>query len=135
MFEQITRSMLGLFVLWLPACERPAPIQPSSPPASSQVAEPRTVTKVEAAVPHEVSHQPVELAGDDDASALAELEHAESLLVTFLKKAGDDPAYRQGVERARQRLQDIRDTIAWLKQGLELKMGKPPAAPLGSNAR
>jgi Tfp pilus assembly protein PilF len=39
----------------------------------------------------------------------------------FIEKAGDDPVYAQAVKRSKDRMQDIQDTIKFIKEGEEAK--------------
>jgi lipoprotein NlpI len=49
------------------------------------------------------------------------LSKASELYLAFIEKAGDDPVYAQAVKRSKDRMQDIQDTIKFIKEGEEAK--------------
>lgn len=68
---------------------------------------------------------PLKVGAGDDVARMRELERAQKSLETFIQKAGDDPAYAESVLKARARLDDLRDTLKFVKRGLELEPAKP----------
>jgi len=57
-------------------------------------------------------------AEDPDERAVRELTRAEELYRIFLEKAGTNPAYAEAVRRSRDRIEDLREEIAFLEQGI-----------------
>ena len=57
----------------------------------------------------------------DEERALLELKAAASLLRRFLQKAGDQPEYEESVAKARERLDELEETIVAVEEGLLLK--------------
>ncbi len=49
------------------------------------------------------------------------LQKASEQYQAFIEKAGDDPVYAQAVKRSKDRMQDIQDTIKFIKEGEEAK--------------
>jgi hypothetical protein len=49
------------------------------------------------------------------------LTKASDQYQAFIEKAGDDPVYAQAVKRSKDRMQDINDTIKFIKEGIEAK--------------
>ncbi len=49
------------------------------------------------------------------------LQKASEQYKAFIEKAGDDPVYAQAVKRSKDRMQDIEDTIKFIKEGEEAK--------------
>jgi lipoprotein NlpI len=49
------------------------------------------------------------------------LTKASDQYQAFIEKAGDDPVYGQAVKRSKDRMQDINDTIKFIKEGVEAK--------------
>ncbi len=60
-------------------------------------------------------------------SAVPALERAAELYQRFIAKAGNTPRYREAVVRAKERSQDIRDTLAFIQAGRKRK------APAGAS--
>jgi hypothetical protein len=58
-------------------------------------------------------------APEGDERTIRELENSAALFRQFLQKAGDDPRYAEAVERSRERLEDIRVTIEFMRRGIE----------------
>jgi hypothetical protein len=59
-----------------------------------------------------------------DLRTIATLEKSMALYQTFLDKAGTDPRYSDAVERTKLRVDDIRATITFLRQGIEERRSK-----------
>jgi lipoprotein NlpI len=53
--------------------------------------------------------------------AVTGLTKASEQYQAFIDKAGDDPVYAQAVKRSKDRMQDINDTIKFIKEGVEAK--------------
>jgi tetratricopeptide (TPR) repeat protein len=53
---------------------------------------------------------------------ITQLEAAAAMFANFVAKAGDKPLYADGVKKANERIEDIKQTIAFLKEA-------PPSAP------
>ena len=49
------------------------------------------------------------------------LQKASDQYQAFIEKAGDDPVFAQAVKRSKDRMQDIQDTIKFIKEGIEAK--------------
>jgi len=49
------------------------------------------------------------------------LSKASEQYKAFIEKAGDDPVYAQAVKRSKDRMEDIDDTIKFIKEGIEAK--------------
>jgi hypothetical protein len=64
---------------------------------------------------------------DDDERALLELKRAASQLRQFLSKAGEQPEYEESVHRARERLDELEETIVAVEGGLLLKRAREGA--------
>jgi len=47
---------------------------------------------------------------------IAALEHAILLYRQFLERAGDDPQYAEAAKRSRERIEDARATLTFLRQ-------------------
>ena len=62
-------------------------------------------------------------AKDTEQTMIPALTKAKRLYRTFIERAGSDPAFAAGVTRAKERSQDIDDTIEFLRSG------KTAAAP------
>jgi hypothetical protein len=62
--------------------------------------------------------------GAADLRTIATLEKSMALYQTFLDKAGTDPRYSDAVERTKLRVDDIRATITFLRQGIEERRSK-----------
>lgn len=57
----------------------------------------------------------------DEESAIPMLEKAANIYEDFVRKAGSDSAYAEAVKRSKDRVQDIRDTVQFIKDGKRLK--------------
>ncbi len=66
--------------------------------------------------------------GSKDAQ-VAQLEAALAIFTTFVTKAADKPAYAEGVKKANDRIEDIKATIAFLKEAPASAAPPPPVAP------
>ncbi len=57
----------------------------------------------------------------EEESAVPMLEKAADIYEDFVRKAGGDSAYAEAVKRSKDRVQDIRDTVQFIKDGKRLK--------------
>ncbi|HEV8246612.1 MAG TPA: hypothetical protein VGP93_12625 [Polyangiaceae bacterium] len=57
-------------------------------------------------------------ASAEDQRVIAELAKAFGLYQQFIDKAGSDEAYAQAVTRSKERMEDIRSTLIFLRQGI-----------------
>jgi tetratricopeptide (TPR) repeat protein len=62
-------------------------------------------------------------------SAIPMLEKASQLYRQFIDKAGSDPGFADAVKRAKERTQDIDDTVKFIKEGEAAKNAPPPPPP------
>jgi Tfp pilus assembly protein PilF len=53
--------------------------------------------------------------------AVTGLTKAADQYKAFIEKAGDDPVYAQAVKRSKDRMEDINDTVKFIKEGVEAK--------------
>jgi tetratricopeptide (TPR) repeat protein len=72
-------------------------------------------------------------AGGTD-KAIAVYNQAKTIFQTFLDKAGDKPEYAGAVKKAKERMQDIDDTITFLQAGASSSSSTPSPAPSDSAA-
>ena len=65
----------------------------------------------------------------DEKSAIPMLKKASSMYQQFISKAGADPVFADAVKRAKERAQDIDDTVKFIEEGEAAKKagGAPPA--------
>lgn len=69
---------------------------------------------------------------DDEAKAIAAMENAIHQYEDFVGKAGGDDGFAAAVKRSNDRIQDLKDTIQFLKDGAEARKqaeAMPPPAP------
>ena len=64
-------------------------------------------------------------AADGDERTIRALEKSASLYRQFIERAGDDPEYAEAVERSRERLEDIRDTLEFVRRGIHERRRQP----------
>jgi tetratricopeptide (TPR) repeat protein len=67
-------------------------------------------------------------------NAVTSLEKAAKQYDDFVGKAGGDAAFADAVKRAKERTQDIRDTIKFIKEGEQAAKDAPPPPPAGKGA-
>jgi tetratricopeptide (TPR) repeat protein len=67
-------------------------------------------------------------------NAVTALEKAARQYDDFVAKAGGDAAFADAVKRAKERTQDIRDTIKFIKEGEQAAKDAPPPPPPGKGA-
>lgn len=116
--------------VWLAGCGGAAPVPPQA--ASARPVVVATRAPVASATPVPVSHPaPVESLPDLDAEAgpsgvtldpqtrfqVRMLKTARAQLRTFIDKAGDRPEFAEAVQRSRERIDDITQTIRFLEGG------------------
>jgi tetratricopeptide (TPR) repeat protein len=61
--------------------------------------------------------------------AIPAFEKAAAIYRQFIDKAGADPIFADAVKRAKERSQDIDDTVKFIKEGEALKNAPPPPPP------
>jgi hypothetical protein len=66
---------------------------------------------------------------DPDERALTELRRARDLFITFIQKAGTDPAFGEAVARSKERIEDLDATIEFLEAGRRQRVAGPTSAP------
>ena len=67
--------------------------------------------------------------GGDKGKVIASLTQAKSIFQTFAEKAAGKAEYDGAVKRAKERMQDIDDTINFLNLGVDEKNAPPPEKP------
>jgi tetratricopeptide (TPR) repeat protein len=67
-------------------------------------------------------------------NAVTSLEKAARQYDDFVAKAGGDASFADAVKRAKERTQDIRDTIKFIKEGEQAAKDAPPPPPPGKGA-
>ena len=67
-------------------------------------------------------------------NAVTALEKAARQYDDFVMKAGGDAAFADAVKRAKERTQDIRDTIKFIREGEQAAKDAPPPPPAGKGA-
>jgi tetratricopeptide (TPR) repeat protein len=65
----------------------------------------------------------------EEKSAIPMLEKAARQYRDFIAKAGSDPSFADAVKRAKERSQDIEDTVKFIKEGQATAASSPPPAP------
>lgn len=68
----------------------------------------------------------------DEKAAIPSLKKASELYRQFIAKAGGDPAFADAVKRAKERSQDIDDTIKFIEEGEAAKNASGGAPPPGT---
>lgn len=66
---------------------------------------------------------------DDESKAIAAMENAIKQYEDFVGKAGSDDGFAAAVKRSNDRIQDLRDTIKFLKDGAEARKAAEAAPP------
>lgn len=67
------------------------------------------------------------LSKGDEKAAIPMLKKASELYRQFISRAGADPGFAEAVKRAKERSQDIDDTIKFIEEGEAAKKAGPPA--------
>ncbi len=65
----------------------------------------------------------------DQKSAIPMLKKASAMYQKFISKAGSDDAFAEAVKRAKERSQDIDDTVKFIEEGEAAKKAGPPPPP------
>ena len=104
---------------------------PSAPPRTARAADPPAAKATAALpadpVPTDAMHRAGAMYRDQLATQgrderfstdrqIAALEHAILLYRQFLERAGDDPQYAEAAKRSRERIEDARATLTFLRQ-------------------
>jgi len=66
--------------------------------------------------------------GGDSKDAIPAFKKAADIYKQFVAKAGSDPLFADAVKRAKERTQDIEDTVKFLEEGEAAKNAPPPPA-------